>query len=420
MSFIFELVNRDGRVFDWIYDSSKNVLKNADGAVAHMIEGKDGYGFVKNSLDPDRMHVRISMGVLCNNHCAYCSQNEIKEATIRQGSTYETFAKAVVAYVGKHFPEKKSIDFSYWGGEPLLYFDGIKVLTECFQDLLGADSHFSLCTNGKLLKGEKAKWLYDKDFRVAVSHDGPGQFVRDSGADIFAPGSEILECFKVGMTKERPYAVNPVFHKHNPSAKAYVEYMSELLGTDTFRIGEALYICAHDDQSADFVIPVDQMREDAFDIIDMMFDRPDSPISKLYYTYALRWLQRLNTQDRVFCFAQDQKNFLPVDISGNVWCCHNGVSQHYNGYGDPLYRGNIFSGDHCFLDLSEFRKHVNKSCSECVMRWLCGGGCLYPRSKYWEVNCRSRWYRNLPTVVLALYLASDGGRLRRIIRQPGV
>lgn len=419
MHFLFELV-KDEAVSDWHYDTVTNVLQNAEGETVHVTKEQGDHVPGPCGSRPERFHVRVSLGVACNNQCSYCSQNKIKSITTRQVTTHAAFADAVVAYVRKHYPDKKGIDISYWGGEPLMYIDGIRELTRRFQDVAGDDVSFSLCTNGKLLKGETFKWLYDNDFRVAVSHDGPGQFVRDGGRDIFARGSEVLECFKAGMQKERPYAIDPVFHRHNPSMKAYVAYMSDLLETDKFRIGEAAYLRAYDDKSAEYALTNTQLREDALDIIDMLHDWPDAPFVGLEYMTSVRWLRSLNALDRTFCFAQNQTDYMPVDLSGNVWGCHNDVSREKNGDGDALYRGNIFSGEHRVLDFSGFRKRVNAECVDCVMRWLCGGGCLYADAQYRELNCKSSWFHKLPGLAYALYMVSNGGWLRRIIRQPGV
>ena len=417
MNFVFEIV-KDGTVSDWRYDSRENVLQNEHGAVAHVTSEKE---VGPCGSDPKRMHIRISLGVACNNQCAYCSQNTVKGRVVRRATAYDAFASALVAYVRKHFPDKTGkIDISFWGGEPLLYMDDIRALTMSLRDLLGDEASFSVCTNGKLLKGETFKWLYDNDFCIAVSHDGPGQFIRDGGEDIFANGSEVLECFKIGLARENaPYRLNPVFHKHNPSMRAYLAHMSNLLGTATFQIGEASYLRAYDDKGALYVLTEDQAREDAFDLIDMLFDAPEPPFAHLTRLGALQWLSSLNRKDRKRCFVQGQDNFLPVDLAGNVWGCHNNVGDTRTCFGDASYRGNIFTGEHVILGFPKYKRWVNETCADCVMRWLCLGGCLYVDPRFHAINCKVAWYHKLPSLSCALHIASNGGRLRRIIRQPG-
>lgn len=403
-------VRNDDYTEDWLYDVESNRLYRPDGTEVPALPGeKPG----PCGHDASRLQLRITMGMGCNNHCIYCSQNNIKDTSLRPASSYRDYARAATTFIRRHFPGKRGVSCSFWGGEPLLYMDGIKALHAEFRELWGENIDFGLCTNGKLFRGENFKWLADNGFGIAVSHDGPGQFIRDGGRDIFAPGSEILENFKSGMSRTvNPYVVNPVFHRHNPSIRAYCRHMRDVLDTDAFIIGEGSFIKVYDDKSAALALTEEQARNNAFEQISMMLEGEAKNFARLLLQGADAWRMRLGSNtENLFCLAHHQREYLGIDLEGNVWACHNNIGDLRDENGEDLRRGNIFSGEHRFLKFSRHAGKFDSFCRDCALRWICRGGCLLSPSKYDALNCRTYWLFYLPVLVIGMNLVSGGHQL---------
>jgi hypothetical protein len=84
------------------------------------------------------------------------------------------------------FSEEKGLKIEFWGGEPFVYWKTFKPLAEAIAKKFSEwkqPPKFSVITNGSLLTEDICAWLYAMGFSVAISHDGPGQYVR--GPDPF-------------------------------------------------------------------------------------------------------------------------------------------------------------------------------------------------------------------------------------------
>lgn len=70
--------------------------------------------------------------------------------------------------------ESESLHLGFYGGEPLLEIELIKKCVDYIQkNVEGKRITFGITTNGTLLTGEVLQFLYDNDFSITISLDGP-------------------------------------------------------------------------------------------------------------------------------------------------------------------------------------------------------------------------------------------------------
>lgn len=118
----------------------------------------------------------------CNFKCKYCAFSDFYEYTRGQSNKYmnsDTAKKAIDYYFsllkgGMRYNPKRQPSLAFYGGEPLLNFNLIKMCVEYIQkEYSNYKTRYTLTTNGSLLDNEKANWLMEHDFSIAVSLDGP-------------------------------------------------------------------------------------------------------------------------------------------------------------------------------------------------------------------------------------------------------
>lgn len=111
----------------------------------------------------------------CNLRCQYCvySGSYINRVHNNKRMSVEV-AKQAIDFLAKHSGNSKEISIGFYGGEPLLEFSLIREVVEYAEKLfIGKKVLFNMTTNATLLNMETAKYLYNKNFNVTISLDGP-------------------------------------------------------------------------------------------------------------------------------------------------------------------------------------------------------------------------------------------------------
>lgn len=121
----------------------------------------------------------IMLGKECNLNCRYCLQHKILEKEISHNINPDIYP----------FLEKYKPRLHFFGGEPLLFFDTIKEISEVLEN--SWMPKFSVMTNGKLLTEEKISWLNEHKFWVSVSWDGFNSF-STRGYDVLSNKKNVL------------------------------------------------------------------------------------------------------------------------------------------------------------------------------------------------------------------------------------
>lgn len=125
----------------------------------------------------------------CNLKCVYCFEGGLKTKT---SMTEETVQKTVQYVLSRITKSTKKIHFTWFGGEPLVAYDKIKLFYRLFKETGKAKKLMissSIITNGVLLDTEKAKFLVEE---CNFAH-----------AQITVDGTEKIYCSQKGATKEQ-------------------------------------------------------------------------------------------------------------------------------------------------------------------------------------------------------------------------
>jgi len=125
-----------------------------------------------------RMHVMVKpTGPLCNLDCTYCyylSKQELLEKPVETSISDETLEVFIRQYFESH--NYKEVVFSWQGGEPtLLGVDFFKKVISLQKKYCPPHVRFEndLQTNGTLLDDNWCEFLYEHNFLVGLSIDGP-------------------------------------------------------------------------------------------------------------------------------------------------------------------------------------------------------------------------------------------------------
>ncbi len=126
----------------------------------------------------------LTLGVTedCNFRCKYCTFSDSYDFTRTHSNKYmnfDTARKAIDHFFsllsqGKKFHPLRRPSIGFYGGEPLLNFELIKNCVEYIsKNYHDFGVSYGLTTNCSLMDEEKANWLMEHDFSIAVSLDGP-------------------------------------------------------------------------------------------------------------------------------------------------------------------------------------------------------------------------------------------------------
>lgn len=111
----------------------------------------------------------------CNLRCRYCvySGSYVNRTHTKKRMSYDIARQAVDFYFA-HNANKDAGVISFYGGEPLLEMELIRNIVEYSENLYkGKELRFNLTTNATLLTDEIADYLYEHNFSLTISLDGP-------------------------------------------------------------------------------------------------------------------------------------------------------------------------------------------------------------------------------------------------------
>jgi len=119
----------------------------------------------------DRLALTVAPTLRCNMSCVYCYQAD------GTGSMSKATREALVDFVEKYPHSRPNVSITWYGGEPLLEFDAISLLTDRIREVCtrkGGSFDATLVTNGLLLTSATAQTLKSLGVKtVQVTLDGP-------------------------------------------------------------------------------------------------------------------------------------------------------------------------------------------------------------------------------------------------------
>lgn len=188
---------------------------------------------LENLLQRKLSNITLQITQQCNLRCKYCpySGTYINRRHNDKVMDFETAQKAI-DFLLMHSIDSKKINFSFYGGEPLLEIDLIKQCVDYIKaNFKGKKITYSLTTNGTLLSDEITEFLINNDFVITISIDGPKE-IHDSNR-IFAINGEgsfdsVINSLK--KIKEK----NILYFNNNILFNAVLDPKSKLIKTVNF------------------------------------------------------------------------------------------------------------------------------------------------------------------------------------------
>lgn len=119
----------------------------------------------------------INVTEQCNLRCSYCCYSGSYQNARTHGtkSITEEDVLALIKFI-EDYAAKKPINISFYGGEPLLYYELVKSIIFQAEARWKHDVTFYVGTNGTLLTHERINWLVSHHVIIAISIDGTKEF----------------------------------------------------------------------------------------------------------------------------------------------------------------------------------------------------------------------------------------------------
>ena len=132
--------------------------------------------FLEDMLNNELAHLCLQVTQNCNLRCEYCvfSGSYVNRVHSNKRMDWKV-AKRAIDFLYEHSGNSDNeILIGFYGGEPILEIDLIKKCVEyakkTFRD---KDVQFNLTTNATLLNDEIIDYLFQSDFAITISLDGP-------------------------------------------------------------------------------------------------------------------------------------------------------------------------------------------------------------------------------------------------------
>lgn len=397
------------------YDNQTNTLTDAAGNVFEYPEDQRSPEKRQEVVPFDKDHpfgkskktklLKIQLGLSCNYTCDYCSQKFVERAP-------ETSKKDIDAFLAKldnlEFDEQTGLKIEFWGGEPFVYWKTMKPLAEALRERFSDwknEPKFTVITNGSILTKEMCQWLYYMGFSVAISHDGPGQYVR--GPDPFDDPEQkkiILDFYKI-MKKQNRISFNSMMNKRNRSRKEVHDWFINLTGDQGISLGEGTIVDAYDPDGADNSL---QSLQDHFDYRRTAFNDIYANNGNIGFAMIINKIDEftrsvLNHQDAKYLAQKcgmDQADTLAVDLRGNVLTCQNvsAVETAMNGESHMVGTLDDIEG----IQVKSATHWMNRDdCSKCPVLQMCKGSCMFLDGPLWDVSCGNAYSDAIPLFALA-------------------
>jgi uncharacterized protein len=108
----------------------------------------------------------------CNLRCEYCYVGKDRSAMSLD------VARRIVDFAYSRTPSDESIDFAFFGGEPLIEFDRVRQITSLIEEHPQYDAsrvQLTMVSNGTLFNDEIAQFVREKNIAFGISCDGPAE-----------------------------------------------------------------------------------------------------------------------------------------------------------------------------------------------------------------------------------------------------
>jgi uncharacterized protein len=364
--------------------------------------------------------VKIQMGLSCNYACDYCSQKFVERPRETNSKDIEHFMEL---FSELEFDEKRGLKVEFWGGEPFVYWKTFKPLAEAIAQKFSdwkEPPKFSVITNGSLLTEDICAWLYAMGFSVAISHDGPGQYVR--GPDPFDDPKikkTVLEFYEV-MSKERRMSFNAMLNSKNTSRKLIHDWFVNFTQDPMVPLGEGGFVDAYDEDGLESSL---QTKRDMFEFRRKAFADIFANDGYIGFGGIIQKIDGFTNSVLTHKHADylgqkcgmDEEDTISFDLRGNVITCQNVSATEISKNGESHLGGNLSDFDNISINTATHWSN-REECSKCPVLHICQGACMFLEGEFWKASCNNAYSDAVP--LFALSLEKMTGYIPYLIKNP--
>ncbi|MDR2091533.1 MAG: radical SAM protein [Clostridiales bacterium] len=315
----------------------------------------------------------------CNFNCLYCFRNHLTNSQM-SSDTISKIAMKIIGYCRKN--DIKQIGIQAFGGEPLLYLEGIKSLCKCFSNS-GIEVCIDVETNASLINDAIAKELMNLNIKVGVSIDGDEK--AHNAQRRLADGSKSYEMVIQGIKNLKKYYFVD-FSVINVLTKMNIDRIKDLIQFYIYdlNITNVKFNIVKDNPNAvesRLAPSTVQIERFAAELCDTIF---------AYYRMGIRFnednlltrLQNLLSRtNNNFCLSNGCRGgeaMISIDCDGNIFPCET-----LDFPNEKL--ANIFDSTFEFDSIAEKKRqhdffvHSGAKCENCPWEYYCKGGCASRR-----------------------------------------
>ncbi len=319
---------------------------------------KDEYGVyvaeARKAEDDDRaFHLLINPTLNCNFKCWYCYESHVPS------QMSENVMERVKRLIDKLYGEGRNLTISYFGGEPMLYYDQvmIPILRYAHTEAKRNSCKFNanMTSNGYLLNKERINEMALYNFTGAqITLDGDREIHNSvrfhmPGADTFTKIVDNIHLMcKAGMTVT--LRINCT-HENIESVSRIPEAFRHFTADEKSRVRSDLHIVW---QEGDHTALYQQM-DKAVEI----FNSNDMPTAKMEF--------------RGFCYG-DKRNSCVINYNGDLYKC-TAIDFHKTPREGYLAEDGSLVWENDSLEKRMASKFTNPFCETCRIMPLCHGGC---------------------------------------------
>jgi len=311
------------------------------------------------------MKISLSVTHDCNLRCSYCYAGEKTNRSMQM----ETVRK-IVDFAFMITPPHEQIDFSFFGGEPLLKLPLIEKALEYIEGKNKPNPlSFNITTNGTLVTDSAITFLRDKRIKLCVSIDGP-EHIHDRNR-VDRNGQGTLNTILKNMRKVSEgldyYQVNTVY---GPETIAELDQTVRFLIDRGIRNIHLNPDIVADWNEADFGLITEMYRKVA-DTYIAQFERGEEVAVNLLDSKLILFFKGgYETSDKCG-MGETEFGFAP---SGNAYPCERLIGDDTD---EAMMMGNVHTGVRLLKRCSIGKAHANTQteCTTCPVQQYCMNWC---------------------------------------------
>lgn len=292
----------------------------------------------------------IMLGSACNWNCPYCIQGARPFKQVDPNA----FCDKLLEHLEKTGRIDRINTFSLWGGEPLLYYDTIKVILNRLKDVHIRD-YIRITSNGSLLTEDNYKLFNEHPVKFEVSYH-EGQLTEDKWKIALKINHFIVSSLITHKVLDWKFYFDRWHYLCNKFGRIFRWYIFPIIYA-----GNASSEYALTKEDIDFYVAslYEHLKE-----LDNVFYR--TAFEGLIYDSSAKGLDKYTN----YCYNEKS---IAIDLYGNRYSCHH-------DYENSMKVGNIFDT----IPIT-WQPPVRKECVQCKAYPICVGGCF--RCKNTSLQC---------------------------------